>query len=86
MQQGKALFHILLIFKILSVDFKEFECEVCAMCIAHGTLYIAHRRSSRTNFSVLTQPLQHTFLLIHRRPTDSGIAQRIYLMNWQDSI
>ena len=86
MQQGKALFHILLIFKILSVDFKEFECEVCAMCIAHGTLYIAHRRGGRTNFSVLTQPLQHTFLLIRRRPTDSGIAQRIYLMNWQDSI
>ena len=45
MQQGEALFHILLILKILCVDFTEFECKVCAMCalhrrMAHCTLHI----------------------------------------------
>ena len=31
MQQGKALFYILLILQILSVDFTEFEYEICAL-------------------------------------------------------
>ena len=54
--------YIILIIKISF--YRLHRVWVWSLCIAHGTLYIAHQRGGRINFSVLTQPLQHTYPII----------------------